>query len=696
MKQFVNGIINSPNNILYKVIMVLSSIFILSGFVVFKFSIVDLLIYGGFNLFYVLLPGYFIFKLLKIKTINKISEKIVYSFIFGIIFTIASYFTCYISGLKIGLYMLGPVLSLSVLLRWIKERKYMDIKLLKAFDYKVGAIAFILLAVSFAGVSLRNLTPDIVGISTINQDLVWNLGNLESLQKSFPVMDIRFDGLNFKYHYFAFIFRVVASFVTQISNEKIFFVYSQFTMIPLLIMSLYVLAQTIFNDTKKSRFFIWVFFFTGCATLEQFMLNVTINNLIIVPNGIDLAVPTLLILADFLIKIYRENNVRTGELMAVAMLTALLTGAKGTFGVMIVGTVFVMFMISLIKKEFVVINFKFLFATLVSFCGIYWFILAQGGDSIKLIPGGTVISTPLTLKIINSLTVESSNLLRYGIANIFTPIHFILFLPFVAAPFIFWFVDTIKKGKGIKQEEFLIGGLAISGTVGFYIFSVEGMSQLYFIFGAPAFIEICGLVWIYGNYNKLRLLTKRLIIATFIISSISSFSMIALNSALGMRVAYLSVRNIKSESEPIYNGITRYEYEGMLWLKENVKDEEIVAVDRQYYTKPDPEHIPAPNDNSRYFYYSAYSGKQIFLEGWAYTPRTAKMREAIVERFEINQSLYDEKNDNRVNLMKENNITYIVVSRFSNEGLTFSEPNLKEVFNNRDIRIYKLVDDLVK
>ncbi|MBA4384755.1 MAG: hypothetical protein C0410_08465 [Anaerolinea sp.] len=700
--------IQTPNSFpklsfVFKLGSLLSILALLLGFLVFNIFIPGVIKYLAFNIFYVILPGYFLVKLLRVNTSEKASETVVYSIAFGIAITIISYYFCYLSGFRIGLYFIGPILSLAALAHLVKNEKFRDFKKTITFDHGLFFIVSSILFLSFLGLSLRNLPPDMTGISSIYQDLLWTIGNTDSLTRSFPVFDSRFSGLELNYHYFVFIFRSVTSYVTGISSERLFFVYSPFLMLPFLVLSIYVFAQTVFNNINKSTFFVWTFLFTGCASMMYLFfnplglfINVTILDLIMLPNGVDLGIPTILMLASLLIKTYRNGTFTAGEAIAIAVLTAMLTGAKAPFSVMVVGTLFGMFAISLFSKQQLRHNFKLLSIALVAFLAVYLPTMASGGsDSIHIAPGVTVLNTAfgsIIKKTLELFHLSNSNSLQLLLSNLATPFHFILFLPFVAAPFIFWFVVKIKYFKTIKQEELLIGGFAISGMCGYYLLSVDGNSQLYFIFGATAFLQACAFLWLFDNFNKLPKFFKTTIISLFIIASISSFSLFARTSFDGLRVAYSALTNRNADANPSINAITKAEYEGMIWLKKNVQDDEIIAADRHYSVAPKPGHIPTPNDGARYYYYSAYSGKQIFLEGWAYTPRSPEMRKRILERYRLNEEFYNPSNPNRVELMKANNIKYLVVSRFSHPGLRFNDPQLKMEFENADIAIYKLLD----
>lgn len=79
---------------------------------------INLIKYFIFQLLYVLLPGMFIYRLLKISSDTPLG--VAYSYGFGVISTIIQYIIFYSINFKVGLYVLSPILSIIEILYIIK------------------------------------------------------------------------------------------------------------------------------------------------------------------------------------------------------------------------------------------------------------------------------------------------------------------------------------------------------------------------------------------------------------------------------------------------------------------------------------------------------------------------------------------------------------------------------------------------
>lgn len=122
----------------------------------------------------------------------------------------------------------------------------------------------------------------------------------------------------------------------------------------------------------------------------------------------------------------------------------------------------------------------------------------------------------------------------------------------------------------------------------------------------------------------------------------------------------------------------------MKWLQENTDKSAIIAGDRWYIMDP-------KNDSAaRYFYYSAFSDRQFFLEGWHYSNLETKRINVLKEKKEISKLLFSIDENDKAEIMKTNNIDYLVVSRFSNPDLEINDKGIELLFENRDIKIYGL------
>ena len=142
------------------------------------------------------------------------------------------------------------------------------------------------------------------------------------------------------------------------------------------------------------------------------------------------------------------------------------------------------------------------------------------------------------------------------------------------------------------------------------------------------------------------------------------------------------IKKSEIEAIPSPNSITKYEYEGMNWIKENTNKNAIIASDRWY--------IQNSLKDARYFYYSTFSDRQFFLEGWLYSNLETRRINILKNKKRISKILFSKEKNNKADIMKLNNINYLVVSRFSNPDLEIDNEGIELLFENRDIKIYGL------
>ena len=266
------------------------------------------------------------------------------------------------------------------------------------------------------------------------------------------------------------------------------------------------------------------------------------------------------------------------------------------------------------------------------------------------------------------------------------PIHFFFFIPFAAIPFLKQSFIKLKSIKNIPSKDIFIGGLAYTGIVFGYLLYFPGNSQLYFLMISIPFIELLAVDYIWSNYSSLNKGFKIFVLITFILGSFTTVFIGLHQGGNGvLKINDVLTKN-EMETQPSWNSITKYEYEGMLWLKENTEEEDVIASDRYHLTSPSSEWS---TEGSKYFYYSAFSQRQFFLEGWeyGYQDQDGEKNPVIGQKIEICKKLYS-NNTNKVEIMNKNEINYLVVSRFSHPDLEIRDKNLDLVFHNRDIKIY--------
>ena len=680
--------------IFYKLFIIFTCLVVFFGLIFYKTSVIDIFKYIYSQLFFVLLPGLFFCDLLK-KFQNNFIKKITISYGVGVALTIIEYFIFYTIDFKIGLYYFGPILSVLEIVLIIRKNGIKQLPLqitnkLKEIPIQLWFIFSILVFVTFWGLTLAYPMPDLKGLTSYNQDLLWTIGNTESLIRSFPSIDARLSGIVFLYHYFVSVHLAVLGIVSKIDPVQLFFKFSQIGKLFFLTFSTFVLGLAYFNNKKKAIYFTWIYFFTNCASLVYafyngygIFLNTNFCHLTNDPFGYELSIAFMFLAAALLIDQFKKNKNDFVNLLFIGLFTFAATGSKGPVGLILAGTLIVVCVISLIKN---VPNKKYiLISTIIIniiFLGVFLCLLTNSSNSLFLSPGFTVERSILGSKLIYKIT--DTYFIRNILSFLLIPLHFVLFLPFAVIPFMLWFYKKIVNLENVKILEFFIGGLAISGVLLTYLLGHSGNSQLYFMMISIPFIEICAIEWLSNNYDKLKDFGKTVLILSFVVAAITSIFLCAHQGTMGFVNLRSVINKSKIESEPGLNGITKYEYEGMKWLQENTGKDAIIAGDRWYYAEP-------RNDNTaRYFYYSTFSDRQFFLEGWHYSNLETKRIDVLEEKKKISKSLFSIDKNNKSEIMKLNNIDYLVVSRFSNPDLEINGEGIELLFKNRDIKIYGL------
>jgi hypothetical protein len=539
------------------------------------------------------------------------------------------YIILFYSGFLIAFYFVGPVLSVTVLINYFRNNGFDNQVLIKTikdvlppqFWFIYAALVFI----TFWGLTLANPTPNLVGTASYPQDVLWMIGNAEALMRNIPPFDARLSGVVFNYHYFAAVYWAAMSYITGINLFDIVFKYYQIGNLLLICGSVYVLGKTVFNNIKKAVIFMWVYFFTACASLRWpifngygLFANINFVHITTNPFGFELALPLCILCSVLCIKQIGGNRIHWGELIASAAFIFACTGAKGPSGFMIIGALFAVIIITLITRRsssLVIYTLVLSGVALLVFISFITSIYPATGESIMSISPG-YIARGAVPGLNQLLHVEhlTENVVRVP-AVILIPLHFILFLPFASILFLAWLFRQLPQLLKITNQDIFLITMASVGIVLTYLFEHRGGSQLYFIMFSIPFITVCGMKWLNENYNRLNNWLNLIILFLFIIASISAVSMVSYQIQRGN---FYTTMVLKEKNKPgdhrIYpDAITSYEYEAMQWLNKNTDNKALIASNRWYYDQD------KSSSHSRYFYFSTFSERQLYLEGWDYT-----------------------------------------------------------------------------
>ena len=624
-------------------------------------------------------------------------------------------------------------------------------------DLRLGAILAVLMAVAFCSFGMvSGIGADSVPVSSSYHDVLWNISNDAALARGWPADATQYDGKLLNTNLFTNVFRACISRVTGISSAKTFGLVSPFVMLSFVVFGLDTFGKRLSKKSSRSVLFVFCFAFVGflsAAILSPFDSNVAYReayaagmhtamcNIIASALGIDLAIPAAAMMMILLNDLYRDSRIMGWRIVALFTASAVCTGGKQIFVICVGGALIGTCILRLIQgnklRQLKKIGLC-LIVIAAAFLPVYFLIVSGGeiyleptqcnptyGSNVirhdsgvnasysyahqysELIIGSSARRMPLfgTLAGMLSLSDTGENIL----AVFMSLIHFVFSLPLTGVPFLLWCIQKFKRFKEIDETEMLLAGTAICGLIVYYVLSVDGTSQVYFYFIASIPVHLIGINWICDHNNRLNPIWKILLVLGLIAGLSSSYAMMRHYVEPGVENAILAISDqSETEDQPIWNGITSYEYNAMLWLRDNTETDAVIAVDRHYSVlgtslrkSGDRYDVvrgcyfghPEPNDyNSRYYYYTAYSERQAFLGSWAYLPRTAEMQKMLEERLAVNNALYDEDCLNKREIMEKNGITYIVVSRFIHPNLRMDEWDFERIFANLDITIYQLRD----
>jgi hypothetical protein len=202
---------------------------------------------------------------------------------------------------------------------------------------------------------------------------------------------------------------------------------------------------------------------------------------------------------------------------------------------------------------------------------------------------------------------------------------------------------------------------------------------------AIPFINLVAVREIYENRRwKLNKVMNGILRIGFAAGLVTTF-FIVLNMAYQ---GYRTVRSINAVDTGIIktsNYITSYEYEGLKWLKDNSGKNEIFSSNRLYLKSSSNEY-----EDAKYFYYTAFSERSCFLEGFWYAGIVDAPQGILERKLSVNNTLYSKEYGGKLDLARENHINYIVASKRLNPDFSISEEGIRKVFENSDIIIYRV------
>jgi hypothetical protein len=310
-----------------------------------------------------------------------------------------------------------------------------------------------------------------------------------------------------------------------------------------------------------------------------------------------------------------------------------------------------------------------------------------------------------------SLVFSTGNISQTALFQLLMPhlpnSHFIVGVLIIAASVIgcaFYAAPAILSSFGIVRRYFVKGENREFTGVLFIIIVLIGMAlyyltdfssgQGYFLFCALPLISVLAFRFfedIKALYGQRKAWIGKVVTILFVIGLCASAETYVQQNIQGVKNAVMEYRLEAPTEKPYlnvwqktkYNSISHAEYEAMLWVKENTERDALFATNRKSLFE-DSENMA-----STFFYYSAYSQRHFYVEGAFYSFLRYDPEE-LAKRVKINDAIYDKVNTDRASIARQYGIEYVVASTLIDPDPGLENAEMKEVFENDDVIIYKV------
>ena len=637
-----------------------------------------ILLYILFFCFYLLLPGV---NLVPRKNRGSFAELVPLAFTLSCAIIVMSYFISLYIKSGVPLFAIPLAFAFFSLFK-LKTRKgeYANIGCRVLSGKEVLLLGLALIYVVCFSI-IPNL-PVADGIAkSFSVDQVWHMGNVNMLS-NFSLENVRCSGRIFLYHFFNDVLIASIKIITRIPAFDLVFYYFPFTLIIVLFLTLKGVAD-LFLEKGRHIYFIWLVVGSTCASSflclwypRGAFLNTLSYHLYTNVNAVACGWIFMLsyVIVFFRNELYRHDSWR-GALIP-GLIVALCTGTKGPFGFLLSGAVVSSYLLLFIRKE--TKSWKVPLSSLAAFVVVYKLLLSSGSGSLFIFPGYILDATNACLLL---------NPFRFGrvmntvLRTVAFPIYFVFLFCGISLFYIWSLCKQVRVFPTISFENLFFHAVVGIGVSLFFLFGHSGQSQLYFFFGAVPFIALLGLLT-YQRVEKHRLVRFLFFVGFFVGASTPFFT--GLKCVMDKRQEVVKrVFGADETGELSPNMLTAAEVEGLKWLKNNSEPSDVFITNKFFVDSP-------ADKDARWFYYSAFSERPCFLEGYRYLRLDQKRLD---EKMEVIASVFSGTHAFNNELLHEEDVHFIVEYKMNENDRKVSSEVGEVLFSNSKINIYAIKND---
>ena len=638
--------------------------FLLIGFVFVDTSIHDQGIYLIlFSLLYVFLPGFFLITATDKTFIYRYREQaLLISFFIGFAMLIPQYYLLNAAGL-LSLIRITPLIIcilLSVFSAKNLKKIGKDIRKIDLLNYTFPYIVLFAITSVACYVVMKSGTVDTA--SAVHIDYSYHMGNINILTRGGNLEDTRVMGMTFKYHYFMDLYYAILRLIFPAGIWNCVFRYPILLISPIAATSIYSFADSRFrNHIFNFITSIFIIFFPSLFPWVTKFSPHMLHNF----NNVGFAVPMAICLTHMLVNSADKDRFKYSDLVFIFLLTYTLTGTKGPFALILLGTMFIFMIYNIVAQRKVSISQACCFITMLAGFALIWFTLLnvaineQNIYSDKqglarffsyevIIPAFTIFSENASDPMYSFITVPLSIIECFGGAAI--PF-------FISVPVLL----TLAFRKHSEKADLSYVFVTISTCVsigGAYLLAL-GQNRIYFMMFAIPYIYLVTA----GFFDSFKVKKRPLISAVNIV--------MAITLCLFGTSLVISVLNPEEICgfEPPQQG----EIDGINWIKDNTDTDALLAINN-----PNPEY--------KYYYYSGFSERRFYLESYVYAMNSGKTEADLAEQISKNDSLFY-SNDTKT-VAEELGVDYLIYYDKSGKSSDILERNYYLCFSSDCLKIY--------
>lgn len=550
----------------------------------------------------------------------------------------------------------------------------------------LSAIITLVFVIVLSMLSLTYPPLNTTGSIEVYPDLVWHMRNVNSLSDKYPMEDPSVSGTFMKYHFFSDLFFACIKRITGISAYNLILFCSNILYPFLIVVGFYAFFANFIENKLIAILASCICYMLTPITVQHMFTNV---------NSVTIVTPAYLLFFLAFEQLLCYNNTESTKLRIIIVATVmhfLVIGFKGPYGSLIIAGITVLFVLRWLRNKridsyellFLVIN---IILFLVLFFYLYYSVSA---DSISISRNTFLqhveLSAKRPLSIVERLIELPKLLFRISGGLILAAgIHLVKTI-----------ISYFQKEKNIRYIYLLFHIIIFGGLLLYGLVHQAGYSELYFLFAVIPLIQLTGCICILeialiirSKFNRSILILYLMSVVLVFIPYFNSNAILTMKTVRAFATPLDTLESINAFSESQESDditifyVTQKEVEGLLWIRDNLPKDALYATTRHYIT---------PSLSNRFYYYSAISERNYYLEGFGYSQLFHASNPLINEMLEKNTELFALENPNRHEQATRLGINYMVVTRSLTSYLDLDANEFQLVFNNEHMKIYKVIN----